>query len=194
MFILNKKLKKKWDEAAFEFAKQIKKDDKPSVYSYMILSSATFIELFFTAVFSVKEEDFPFSTKAEYEKNLSQLKKGEIKSLYVFFLLDYFAFLKLEMHPSFFDVFPISYDDLLKGFKEVFKVYVKDLNLLDKTVEDFEKPFHPRTFLRRTGLPDKQDDTFLIYTLNELKFELFHQFNKNISRIIKAVGRGGNFN
>ena len=183
---MNKKIKEKWDVAAFELAKQIKSDDKPYPYSYMVLSAATIIELFYSAVYSVKEDDFPFSTKSQYEKKLKELKPNQIKSLFVFFLLDYFAFLKYEMHPNFFDVFPISYDNLLKEFKEAFKSYPNELALMDKTIKEFEKPYHSRTFLQRTGLPKQQDDAFLVHTLNELKFELFHQFNKNIARIINV--------
>lgn len=184
---MNNKILKKWDEAALELAKQIKKDDRPSPYSYMVISSATIVDLFFTAVSSVKPEDFPFSTKHQYEKKLKELKPNQIKHLLVFFLLDYFAFLKLEMDPKFFEVFPISYDDLLSGFKEAFKNYKSELSLIEKTIEEYEKPYHARTFLQRTGLPKEQDDLFLIHTLNELKFELFHQFNKNITRLINVT-------
>lgn len=186
MYSLDKKIKQKWDEAAFELAKQIKKDDRPYPYSYMVLSSATIIDLFFSAINSVKPEDFPFSTKSQYIKKLRELKPNQIKSLYVFFLLDYFAFLKLEMNQKFFDVFPISYDELLTGFNEAFAAYPNELSLIEKTIDEYEKPYHPRTFLQRTGLPRQQDDLFLIYTLNELKFELFHQFNKNIARLINV--------
>lgn len=186
MYSLDKKIKQKWDEAAFELAKQIKKDDRPYPYSYMVLSSATIIDLFFSAINSVKPEDFPFSTKSQYIKKLRELKPNQIKSLYVFFLLDYFAFLKLEMNQKFFDVFPISYDELLTGFNEAFAAFPNELFLIEKTIEEYEKPYHPRTFLQRTGLPKQQDDLFLTYTLNELKFELFHQFNKNIARLINV--------
>jgi hypothetical protein len=184
---MNNKIKQSWDSAAFELAKQIKKDNKPSPYSYMVLSSSTIIELFFSAVNSIKPEDFPFSTKVQFEKNLKELKMNQIKHLYVFFLLDYFAFLKLEMDPKFFDVFPITYDSLLEGFKEAFKNFETELKLLEKTISEYEKPYHARTFLQLAGLPKTQDDIFLIQTLNELKFELFHQFNKNISRLINVT-------
>lgn len=183
---MDKKIKSKWDDAAFDLARKIKKDNKPSPYSYMVISTSTIIDLFFSAVNSVKTEDFSFSTKAQYIKNLRELKPNEIKRLYVFFLLDYFSFLKLEMHPSFFGAFPISYEDLLNGFKDAFQLYPGELKYLDQTITDYEKPFHARTFLKRTGLPKEQDDIYLIHTLNELKFELFHQFNKNIARLINA--------
>ena len=157
----------------------------------MVISSSTIIDIFFTAISSVKKEDFAFSTKDRYIKNLSRLNSKQIQSLYVFFLLDYFAFLKLEMDPKFFDAFPISYEDLLDGFNTHFKDYKAELILLDKVMADYEKPYHPRTFLQRTGLPKEQDDLFLLHSLNELKFELFHQFNKNITRLIKAAQRSG---
>lgn len=188
---MNKHIKKKFDDAAFELATKIKKDNTPNIYSYMVISSSTVIEIFFTAVSSVKKEDFAFSTKEQYIKNLSRLKKDKIQALYVFFLLDYFAFLKLEMDPRFFDVFPISYEELLDGFNTHFKNYKSELALLDKVIVDYEKPYHPRTFLQRTGLPKEQEDLFLLHSLNELKFELFHQFNKNITRLINAANRTG---
>lgn len=178
--------RKMFQDAAFELAKQIKQDDRPSPYSYMVLSSFVTIELYFDAVFSVRPEDFPFSTKSLYLSKLKELKTNQIKSLYVFFLLDYFAFLKFEMDPRFFSAFPITYNDLETGFKDTFKDYKKELQLLNTVIENFEKPYHPRTFLQRTGLPKQQDDLFLIHTLNELKYELFLQFNKNIARIIKV--------
>lgn len=187
--LMNRKVKEKWDTAAFELAKQIKKDDKPYPYSYMVLSAATIIEIFYSAVYSVKEEDFPFSTKTQYEKKLKEIKPHQMKSLFVFFLLDYFAFLEFEMHPKFFDTFPLSYEELLDGFKEAFKGYPSELALLEQTINEFEKPYHSRTFLQRTGLPKQQDDSFLVHTLNELKFELFHQFNKNIARIVNLSKR-----
>ncbi|MGF7535400.1 hypothetical protein AAGG74_17250 [Bacillus mexicanus] len=186
---MNNKILKKWSEAAFELAKQIKKDDSPSIYSYMIISSSTIIELFFTTIDSIKSEDFPFTTKNQYIKKLKDLKPNQIKQLYVFFLLDYFPFLKLEMNPEFFKVFPISYQELLEGFQESFNNFPTELRLLEKTIEEYERPFHSRTFLQRSGLPINQDDIFLIQTLNEFKYELFHQFNKNISRLIKARNR-----
>jgi hypothetical protein len=183
---MDNKTRKMFQEAAFDLAKQIKKDDRPSPYSYMVLSSFVTIELYFDAVFSVRPEDFPFSTKSLYQSKLKELKTNQIKSLYVFFLLDYFAFLKYEMDPRFFSAFPITYADLETGFNDTFKDYKKELQLLNTVIENFEKPYHPRTFLQRTGLPKQQDDLFLIHTLNELKYELFLQFNKNIARIIKA--------
>lgn len=183
---MNKKIFEKWSEAALDLAKQIKKDDSPSIYSYMIISSSTIIELFFTTIDSIKSEDFPFTTKNQYIKKLKELKPNKIKQLYVFFLLDYFPFLKFEMNPDFFKVFPISYEDLLKGFQESFENFPDELILLEKTITDYERPYHSRFFLQRTGLSKNQDDLFLIQTLNELKYELFHQFNKNISRLIKA--------
>ncbi|MGF9891784.1 hypothetical protein [Priestia megaterium] len=191
---MNRKVKEKWDTAAFELAKQIKKDDKPYPYSYMVLSAATIIEIFYSAVYSVKEDDFPFSTKTQYEKKLKEIKPHQMKSLFVFFLLDYFAFLKFEMHPKFFETFPLSYEELLNGFKEAFKGYPSELALLEQTINEFEKPYHSRTFLQRTGLPKQQEDAFLVHTLNELKSELFHQFNKNIARIVNLSKRkaGGN--
>lgn len=188
---MNKKIIKKFDDAALELASKIKKDDRPNIYSYMVISSSTVLDIFFTAISSVSKEDFAFSTKDRYIKNLSKLKPNQIKSLYVFFLLDYFAFLKLEMDPKFFEVFPISYEELLDGFNKHFKDYKGEITLLDQVIADYEKPYHPRTFLHRSGLPVEQEDYFLLHTLNELKFELFHQFNNNITLLINAANRQG---
>lgn len=185
---MDKTIIEQWKKAAFELAPSIKekqKSDAPNLYTYMVYSSFTLLELYFTAIDSIDKNDFQFSTKNMFYANMKRLSKLQMKSLYVFFMLDYFAFLKFEMHPKFYDSFPATYEEIWEGFKKSFDNFPNELDKIDEVINNYELAYHPRTFLRRAGLPEHQEDLLLLETLNELKFELFHQFNKNVIRYVK---------
>ena len=158
-----------FSDVSHSFSKEIKKDDTLNHFSYMIISSGTLFEVFFEILMNTESEQVPFSTKNKFIKNLSSLKKEEVKKIYKIMLYEYISFVKHFMDPLFKENFPIPFIEFEEDFKKIFVTNKKELSVYNEILEKYDSAFHSRLILQYMKLPKNQDDVFIIETLEELK-------------------------
>jgi hypothetical protein len=181
----------KFSEVSINFGTDVKKMDGLNPFSYMVITSGTFFEVFFEVVLNTQDDSVPFSLKNKFIKNLNSLKKEEIKKIYRYLLYDYIHFVNHFMNPAFKESFPIDFSLFEKEFKEHFVFTKNDEKFYSACQKQYDSGFHSREVLKMLKLPIEQDDLFLIETMEEFKMIFFHQFNKTIVNYINISKRGG---
>jgi hypothetical protein len=181
----------KFSEVSLNFGADVKKMDGLNPFSYMVITSGTFFEVFFEVVLNTQDDSVPFSLKNKFIKNLNSLKKEEIKKIYRYLLYDYIHFVYQFMNPAFKETFPIDFSLFEKEFKENFVCTKKDEEFYNSCQTNYDSGFHSREILKLLKLPAEQDDLFLIETLEEFKMIFFHRFNKTIVNYINISKKGG---